>query len=432
MTPMELTDLDVLGIRLTDDFRIEYVIVDCKSGQRISTASRAFFLRGLMDYFGSERAYLVVQKPIPMNTQIITGPFKITPVDADTLAHMEKAFDAASAPKFLREEIIAKREELQNLSSVKGLEEALDYRKYYYWFYEDNRNLLNLPALAGRTAAKLSLKSRYHRFFIFDYLLLYTISLLRVCDYVMRSDLSQMSDVSGRYFFGGTTAMRERKAIFNILRTEIYPNLSARAKSRIRLEDLSLEPKYFNAFLEVIFRLLRRPAESRELLRYIYVVSMAQLNGRSPEYEELLGSFSEITRKLAEDVRRLFTAAADLDPVWLDPEMIADLSFSVVGTPEPAPKAAATSNPSADVQQEQQVTSSVNKSRTSEAVNLEQVDSGYPLGVQSTFLNADAQEWGNQRSQVIRETNTLEGLKPIKEGEPAVKSPEGGHLPGVE
>ena len=60
--PLELTDLDVLGIRVLPDLSFEYLVADCTSNKDVikSPIQRVFWLKGVMTFFGASKGYLVL------------------------------------------------------------------------------------------------------------------------------------------------------------------------------------------------------------------------------------------------------------------------------------------------------------------------------------------------------------------------------------
>jgi hypothetical protein len=64
-TADELSDLDCVGFSVGGDFSVRLLIADCKSGARVSPASRLFWLAGVRDFFGADRAYAVLQRSVP-------------------------------------------------------------------------------------------------------------------------------------------------------------------------------------------------------------------------------------------------------------------------------------------------------------------------------------------------------------------------------
>ena len=60
-----LSDLDRVGFSVGGDFSVRLLIADCKSGGRVSPAARLFWLAGVRDFFGADRAYAVLTRKIP-------------------------------------------------------------------------------------------------------------------------------------------------------------------------------------------------------------------------------------------------------------------------------------------------------------------------------------------------------------------------------
>jgi len=81
----ELTDLDVVGFSTGLDFSVRLLIADCKSSSKVSPSGRVFWLAGVRQFFGADRAYLVVERDVPPGAREAAGRLGI-----DVLAKDER------------------------------------------------------------------------------------------------------------------------------------------------------------------------------------------------------------------------------------------------------------------------------------------------------------------------------------------------------
>jgi hypothetical protein len=72
---------------------------------------------------------------------------------------------------------------------------------------------------------------------------------------------------------------------------------------------LKLDPEYLPNLFDITFRLLNKPFDSSQILRYLQVILFEKILYRGENTEGmkyLETSFSEITKKLTRDIAKLF------------------------------------------------------------------------------------------------------------------------------
>ncbi len=90
--PVDITDIDVLGIKYDTDFTPTVMMAECKSGANDKPLAQIIRLRGLIDLFNFSRGYLVKSK---VSTKIKQYAIKnkITPLDYARLDELEQILD---------------------------------------------------------------------------------------------------------------------------------------------------------------------------------------------------------------------------------------------------------------------------------------------------------------------------------------------------
>ncbi|PEV71262.1 hypothetical protein [Bacillus thuringiensis] len=300
---MELTDADVLGLFFDNDFRISYSTVECKNGKNISIPRLLFWIKGVMEFLGQDtKGYLTLGTvEIPPHIREIANRLDISLIDKKNL----KGYIALYNPDDLNGNMF-NFDAIQYVQNVKGgnLTELNNYRKYHYWISRHNTNILNIISLLKKHSTVLQANNKDHQIVATDLVTLFTISLFDLCSYVIKTNLTNPTDTTIAYLYDG---------IFNLKRYNKVISLmgSILEKTVDNYEDvksmLTVVPEYYNDLIELVVRLLRRPNESKGILRYLDIImyegvypnktnkkSVLQFNGEE--------NFNHYTYKLLTDI----------------------------------------------------------------------------------------------------------------------------------
>lgn len=333
-TADELSDLDCVGFSVGADFSVRLLVADCKSGSKVSPASRLFWLAGVRDFFGADRAYAVLLREIPDGVRQQAGRLGVDVLgDADRQILENVHSSLAPEAPFFEIEGATKLQEL-----VRGLDRRLDrlvrFRDHEYWHLPPERRLQRLIAALREAGPALDMRQRGHAVLLVDFLFLLTLSLFGACRYVSSISLSDPRRALLHYLLGGHEQARSREQSLEVLMGALGA-LSERGVEvpSEALDGVSIEPPYFDSLAEVVARMLRRPRDTQRLLRYFEWWGQAQIGLGSPSAEEELGeAYGEYTRKLATDIARMCFSAAGLDKEWLG------LVTGSADTSKPGPK----------------------------------------------------------------------------------------------
>lgn len=315
----ELSDLDCVGFSVGGDFSIRLLIADCKSGGRVSPASRLFWLAGVRDFFGADRAYSVLVRRIPDGVREQAGRLGVDilgDADREILENVHCQF-APPAPFF----DIQGAKRLQDLQRQldKRLDRLVRFRDHEYWHLPPERRLQRLLAAMREAGPALNVRQQGHVVLVVDLLFLLTLSLLGACRHVSSTSLSDPRRTLLHYLLGGGEQARARERSIE----EFVGALESLGGKGIEvpaaiLESVSVEPPYFDALAETVTRMLRRPRDAQRLLRYFEWWGQAQIALGGPPVEEALGpAYGEYTRKLVNDIVRMALEAANLDKQWM-------------------------------------------------------------------------------------------------------------------
>lgn len=318
-TADELSDLDCVGFSVGGDFSVRLLIADCKSGGKVSPASRLFWLAGVRDFFGADRAYAVMSRDIPDGARQQAADLRLDALgeaDRQILENVHWPF-APVAPFFEIEGAV----KLQ--SFARGLDKRLDrlvrFRDHEYWHLPPERRTQRLIGALREAGPSLDSSQRAHAVLVVDLVFLLTLSLLGACRYVSSISLSNPRRALLQYLLGGAELARAREKSLNVLTSTLkgLGEHGVEVPNEI-LEQMSIEPVYFDALAETVTRMLRRPRDAQRLLRYLEWYGQAEIGLGGRSVEEALGPvYGEYTRKLVTDIARMCLSAAGLDRTWL-------------------------------------------------------------------------------------------------------------------
>lgn len=318
-TADELSDLDCVGFSVGGDFSLRLLIADCKSGAKVSPATRLFWLAGVREFFGADRAYSVLEREVPGGVREQAVRLGVDILNSDDRAILENVHGphAPKAPFF----DLAGAQKLQELAkSLDGrLEGLVRFRDHEYWHLPPERRLQRLVVAVREVGDLLDLRQRAHVVLVIDLLFLFALALLRACRHVNATSLADPRRALLNYLLGGAELTRAREQGL----ADVVGALSALRDQGVAvpeavLDGVTVEPPYFEELAETVARMLRRPRDAQRVLRYIEWWGQAQIGLDAPTVVESLGAgYGDYTRKLVGDIARMCFSAAGLGGEWL-------------------------------------------------------------------------------------------------------------------
>ncbi|GFP18551.1 hypothetical protein HKBW3S03_00056 [Candidatus Hakubella thermalkaliphila] len=309
--PMELTDLDVLGIRILPDLNIDYLVADCTSNKDAirSPIQRVFWLKGVMDFFGASKGYLSLgtSNPIPEAQRIVAHKLGVTILNESNLVNLEKRVVNLSNPQLQSskpESWLYFENNLTNLS--KELVPLLKFRKHNYWINPAHQNLHALISLVTKHNELFDEMNKLQKALILDLLTLFTLSVLQMSAYVFRINPENPEIELKSYFYGGHAEMKRRLGIVENIKKLME---SMPIQRSLFNDTLKLDPDYLPGLFDISFRLLNRPSDSSQILRYLQTILFEKIlyKGEGAEAMEYLETdFSDIAKKLTRDIVKFF------------------------------------------------------------------------------------------------------------------------------
>jgi hypothetical protein len=307
----EYTDLDVLAVGMSPDFRVEVVVADCKTPPK-RAIERMFWLRGLADFFGAEHAYLVRAGDVPAAVRQLAGRLNISVVAPGDLALLQRGHVSAAdglEPLFDPERIAAYRQALTTLD--KRLAPMLEYRQFDYWVYDEHLNLQQAVAHLSQVRRALKPENPIHCALFADIGWLYSLSLARAVQHIRRAHVADIDGALQEYLFGGQLGLREKQRVAQILHDV------AGRKGKVGMS--AVLPPYYGALLELLTRLVHEPQSLMPILRYAEWLTETTAAKRATSPTKVFGDrYNVVAGKLLTDICGFLVAAADLQPGFRD------------------------------------------------------------------------------------------------------------------
>ena len=306
-----LTDLDVLGIRFDYNFSQTKVIADCKSGRNISDVERLFWLNGVKAYFNAHEGYFVHPR-IKSHAKTIALKLGLRAVDELALSNLEKSLGIEES--LLPMCNLQSYQEISNLWGIKIekgtkpsseellIKKAFSYLSYNYWYTEQYRNTFSIIQRFNDIAHLLSSSNPSHLLLCYVGVERFTHSLLEAAKYIISYGLEDISQAARIYFYGGILSLRDREQFFRLLK-----------KTTGTREEL--EPAYWAEIIELLWRLIKHPKESVDILRHLFAAYLFCVHLKQPDLSQAgLGEKNTGTIVLTKDCALTFAKIAGFSP----------------------------------------------------------------------------------------------------------------------
>jgi hypothetical protein len=83
-SPVDITDIDALGLALGRAGAVQRLLFDCKTGSKISAINRALWAGGLKTLIAADRAYVIQKKEAPYSHKLVANGFNVSIHSEDT------------------------------------------------------------------------------------------------------------------------------------------------------------------------------------------------------------------------------------------------------------------------------------------------------------------------------------------------------------
>lgn len=301
------TDLDVLGVAVSNESRLSTVIADCKTGRRDRATARVFWLRGVSDLFAADQAMLVRDNAVKDGVRQLAARLGITVLAPEDLLGMQELYLDPQAGDL--DVLFDRKYVADHLAAFTGLDrrlgDLLEFLQFDYWVYDQHRNLTQVVAHLSEARKLLDPTNPVHIAVVLDLSWEYVLTLAKAIEHVRGVYLTNPERGLQEYMFGGAIELQEKQATADALQ----------ALAPEGAQESGYLPNYYPKLRELFIRFLRRPNEVQDALRYIELACALCVGRRRVTIGDALGGeFDPVAAKLAADVVGFLTASADLDP----------------------------------------------------------------------------------------------------------------------
>ena len=305
----EFTDLDVLSVACSLSGQPQFTLADCKTSSR-RAIERMFWIRGVADFFAADDAYLVRSNPVPVATRALSSRLGVGVLDPDDYAALLRTFPTSlklGGPLGCLFDLDSVQTQLDNSSGLdRKLKGLVEFVRFDYWVYESYRNLTQVVAHLADAVGTLNAENPRHLSLFFETAWLYTLALVQATHHTRASQMADVPLAVQTYVAGGELAAREKVAL-----AELLNQVGIRVDTRT-----AALPPYIDLLAELVTRLLVRPAELNDVLRYAEYLTTAVVVGERATVGAAFGerAVRPIAAKLLADVCGFLVTASGIRP----------------------------------------------------------------------------------------------------------------------
>ena len=325
---VDVTDIDVLGIRFSDNFQPEVTICECKSGKSNGTVDRIIWINGLSHYLSANNC--IIAKPV-INAKIknFANELGVVPIDSNLLIEMEKnnevlnewvgSFDYSYYDSRLMKYYRLIRTD-PKLSKVYWL------LRSRFWF--DNNTTRLKQSLTAFDILVKHKETEVQRWLLYENCILLSISLIWLCHEIQSFTTTERSDFISDLLTTGLGSKEKAKKILDAT----YGVLATLMKEKgvevsiVDYENLRLQPPdYTNSLINLIERFNNRPKETVQIPRFLDLVCYDFLfKGIEIDEEKLKAFFPnniDLIAKLAKNLVKFIIDEKGIPTKIFDPLM---------------------------------------------------------------------------------------------------------------
>ncbi|GAF92335.1 unnamed protein product, partial [marine sediment metagenome] len=236
----QITDFDVLGVRVDADFDVEIAVAECKSVEE-RAMENLLKLNGVRELFNATKACFV-QKRIDINAREIGRELGIWVLDENNLSTL-MAGVGTSEKSYVEMERTIYEARIESNSALKGdLSKVLDYLRYDYCTLPEHRNIINLIRLLELGSKILDPDTHAHAVEVHQVATNLALAILRLTGEIARHNIDDLREGTLTRLLGGARERRDREAVFDTV-AKLVPN-----------SQLSVSPPFLEGLTELVAR----------------------------------------------------------------------------------------------------------------------------------------------------------------------------------
>ncbi|MBC9786564.1 hypothetical protein H1S01_19095 [Heliobacterium chlorum] len=307
----DLTDVDVYGELINSDFATYKYIADCKSGRNVKATERAYWLKGVMEFTGATKGFLI-KKKISSNTRLFLDKLSIYAIDEKNLSELEKIYYVSNNNDLFSVDYYKKR--YQIIDELKD-----EYAKIYsylsgrYWYnplHSNLRILLNMLQKNNFYQQFNQESSTSHKFIILEIAICLSRIVLDCCNYVLHRNISDIPSCVLEYSFGGIAGYNNKRNMFNEIKALLETEMPNEEMNKL----LIMQSDFIDGLIKLVANFITESHHSKESIKYLELMQHEIILDKELNFQDLIGpTFSSVGLKLAKDVLRYYIGYANIN-----------------------------------------------------------------------------------------------------------------------
>lgn len=269
---VDVTDIDAIGVRFSTNFSPEIVICECKSGEADGTVDRILWLAGLSRYFSASTS-MIIRKAIPAKIKRFAQDVGTIPIDYARLNEIEKntgipaSFLGSNDYEYYEPRI---QKYYGGLKDDPYLSKIYWFLRSRYWYMENSTRLKQ--AITALKMLSANTKPEASRWMAYESSILFSLSLVSLCrDLFPLGEKERPEFINNLLITGVGSPEYSRKvlgAVYGLL--DSSERLTKGKKIRLDYNDLKIPPpEYFVPLVDLVERMVQKPAISVEVPRFL-------------------------------------------------------------------------------------------------------------------------------------------------------------------
>jgi len=285
----QITDFDVLGVRVDADFDVEIAVAECKSVE-VRAMENLLKLSGVKKLFNATKAYFV-QKRIDINAREIGRELGIWVLDDQNLSTLMAGVETSEKPYVEMERTVYEARTESNSILKRDLSKLLDYLRYDYWTLPEHRNIINLIRLLDQGSKHLDPNTHAHSVGVHQVATNLALAILRLTGEIARHNIDDLREGTLTRLLGGARERRDREAVFDTV-AKLIPN-----------SNLSVSPPFLEGLTELVARFVNASASAASVVACLDHFTRRTLKAEVDKvYGEPEHVFGSRTVKLSRDI----------------------------------------------------------------------------------------------------------------------------------
>ncbi len=283
----QVTDFDVLGVRIDPDLEAFIAVAECKSVEE-RAMENLLKLHGVQEFFEAHKAYFVQQR-IDVNAREVGGQLGITCLDASNIDTLLKSLGVTEVDISIEREVYSARSGMLAVQK-NDFAKQTEYLKYDYWTLPDNRNVINLIRLMSGMAKDVIVTKIEHVVLCHQLAAGLALSVVRMGSSIVRHNIDDVQELLLTALLGGSRERRDREVLHDTI-AKVVPD-----------STFSFVPDFLAQLAELSTRYLGSMTHSYRVVACLDEMTRnVILSGKTKEKAKLTDLYHEKTVKFARD-----------------------------------------------------------------------------------------------------------------------------------